>query len=637
MFTSERANRADWEWTAVFVETRAYRTLAERERDDVARMLDLVRHLGGKVARVFGRDVAEELNRYAETHDIEEIIVGSSSSSRLDRLRGRGVVNRLLRRVRTAHVRVVGTGGRLADPRPDRRDQRTAVIRVVGRYAFGAGAVAGAALVSRSVAPFVALPNLSLVFLTAVLFAAVTWGLGVSIVTSILAAVTYNFLFFPPVHTFMVHSADDVLTLAIFLLAAVLTGNLAGRVRRQAETAKQRESTTAALYSLSREIAEAVGLGELLAAICEDVSGLIDARVVILLPDGQDGALTARYPSDAPLDSGEEDIEFRAVMSAWEHARPAGRDTDVLPQAVRQYLPLHTANGVVAVLGVELPDGQAERGPAWRGLLAALLDQSAVAIERVQLSQRVDQATVEAETERLRSVLLLSVSHDLRTPLASIIGAATGLLERGAEHTQDTHQELVTTIRDEALRLNQFVGNLLGMAQLEAGVLKPNLEWVQVEDMVGAALTGEEDVLRNHRTRVEIDQDLPMLQLDFVLMRQVLSNLLSNAAKYSPPNTDIEILGYRDGESVVVEVTDCGVGIPSDDLPHVFEKFYQIPDGDLRRAGAGLGLAICKGMVDLHDGQIRAASPTKYGQGATLSITLPASAQSPSVEGDGLL
>jgi two-component system sensor histidine kinase KdpD len=329
-----------------------------------------------------------------------------------------------------------------------------------------------------------------------------------------------------------------------------------------------------------------------------------------------------------------ESVDIEAAAAAWELQRPAGQVTDSQSTARHQYLPVGTANGPVGVFAIELDGNHRPMTTSWRRLLNALLDQSAVAIEGMELSRRMEQTQLEAEAERLRTTLLLSVSHDLRTPLASIIGSATSLLEANERYTEDTRLELLTTVRDEALRLNQFVANLLDMAQLESGSLDAKREWIEMQDVVGAALTRAKAALSDHVVNLSIDPALPMLRLDFVMMQQVLVNLLDNAAKHAPHGTPIEIAVSRDEDSVRMGVSDEGAGIPEVDLERVFYKFFRLHKGADRHAGAGLGLAICRGLVDAHGGRIFAQSPGKHGKGTTITVVLPIEGEAPSVESE---
>ncbi len=266
--------------------------------------------------------------------------------------------------------------------------------------------------------------------------------------------------------------------------------------------------------------------------------------------------------------------------------------------------------------------------PDQRRLLEALAGQAAVAIERGRLVREMEQARLLTETERLRDALLSSVSHDLRTPLASIIGAVTSLLSYGATYDETTRRDLLVTIQEEAERLNRFVGNLLDMMRLESGRLGLKREWVEIGDVIGTALARLVQPLNQYRLVVEVEPGLPMLWLDFVLIEHVLVNLLENAAKYSRPGAPIRVHARRHDHEVIVEVADEGVGVPSADLERIFDKFYRVERGDRHGAGTGLGLSICRGIIEAHGGTVSARSPAN-GKGTVVTVTFPVEKEPP--------
>jgi two-component system sensor histidine kinase KdpD len=485
-------------------------------------------------------------------------------------------------------------------------------------YLWSAAAVGLAAIVGKLLAWGLSLANPSLVFLTAVLVSAVSWGLRPSIVAALLSLLVYNFFFVHPVYTFTVASPQDLLTLMVYLIVAVLTSNLAARVRVQADAATQREARTAALYAFSREIAGAAELDDVLRAIVTQVAHLLRAQVVVLLPEADRLVLKAGAPATLHLT----DAEHAAATWAWQHHQPTGCGTETLPGAEWLYLPLGTVQGTVGVLGLQFDTPRVTLSPDQRRLLEALAGQAAVAIERAQLAQEMAQARVLTATERLRDALLSSVSHDLRTPLVSIIGATSSLLTYGASYDEATRRDLLLTVQEEAERLNRFVGNLLDMMRLESGVLKLKQEWVDLPDVIGTAVARLVVPLSRHRLVVEVEPGLPMLRVDFVLLEHVLVNLLENAAKYAPPGTTIRLDARREDDGVVVDVADEGVGVPAADLERIFDKFYRVQRGDRYGAGTGLGLSICRGIIEAHGGHISAKSPAN-GRGTVLTVRLP--------------
>ena len=361
-------------------------------------------------------------------------------------------------------------------------------------------------------------------------------------------------------------------------------------------------------------------LDDLLWATAYQISSMLNVRTVLLLPvkDGEGLEVCSGYPPEDQLDP----ADMAAARWTWEHNRAAGRGADTLPGGKRLFLPLRTGSGPVGVLGIDRDAPGPLLTPDGRRLLDALCDQAAVAIERIALARGLDEARVLAETERLRGALLTSISHDLRTPLASILGTVSSLRSFPERYGAAEREELLTTLQEEAERLNRFVANLLDMTRIESGAIELKLELIDVAEIVGSALQRAGNVLAGHHVAVAIQSGLPMLRLDAVLFEQVLFNLLDNAAKYSPADSRIDIRASRDGELVEIEVVDEGTGIPPADFERVFDKFYRVHAQDRRRAGTGLGLAICRGFVEALGGWIVARN-RRDRSGAVLTIRMP--------------
>jgi two-component system sensor histidine kinase KdpD len=292
---------------------------------------------------------------------------------------------------------------------------------------------------------------------------------------------------------------------------------------------------------------------------------------------------------------------------------------------------MRTGRGLVGVVGLDNDRAGPLLSPDERRLYDALADQAALAIERINLAQDVDRARIAAETEKLRSALLTSISHDLRTPLASILGSATTLKGYRKDLDETAQQQLIDTIQEEAERLNRFITDLLDMTKLEAGTIQPRTELIDLADIVGSALRRAGKFLARHRVDIDLKPDLPMVKLDPVLFEQVLFNLLDNAAKYAPVGTNIAIRAERAGKTVILSVADEGEGIPEADLERIFDKFYRVRAGDRQRAGTGLGLAICRGFVEAMGGTITAANRIDR-SGAVFIIVMPATAEAPVAE-----
>jgi two-component system sensor histidine kinase KdpD len=462
--------------------------------------------------------------------------------------------------------------------------------------------------------------SVSLVFLTAVLVCAIAWGLWPALFASMLSVLASNFFFIPPLYTFTIADPENVVALFFFALVAVIVSNLTAATRAQIVSARARAKTTAELYAFSRKVVAIGTLDDLLWATVFQVSSMLKLNTVLLLPDEESGVLNlaSAYPPEDNLD----DADMAAARWCWEHSHPTGRGSDTLPGGKWLFLPLRTGSGTVGVLGID----RNVPGPLLttdeRRLLDALADQVAVAIERISLARGLAEARVLAETERMRAALLTSISHDLRTPLASILGTVSSLRSYADKYDASDRDELLATLESEAERLNRFVANLLDMTRLESGAIELKLDFADVTEIVGAALERAGNVLARHRIEVSIASELPMLRLDPILFEQVLFNLLDNAAKYAPERSRIDVHARRDGDLVAVEVMDEGPGIPPGDLERVFDKFYRVHAQDRRRAGTGLGLAICRGFVEAQGGRIEARN-RRDRSGAILTVRVP--------------
>jgi two-component system sensor histidine kinase KdpD len=466
--------------------------------------------------------------------------------------------------------------------------------------------------------PIFGVENVDLVFLTAVVSVAVRFGLGPSLFASVAASLCYNFFFLPPVYTFTITDPTNVAAFFFFMLIAILVSNVAARVRTQAMTATSRVRTTESLYAFSRKLAGTATLDDVLWATAYQIALMLKVRVVLLLPE--DGVLTVKsgYPPEDQLD----EADLAAANWAWGNDRTAGRGSDTLPGAKRLFLPMRTGRGPIGVIGIDDDKTGPLLTPDQRRLLDALVDQGALAIERVLLVEDMDRVKRTVESDRLRSALLTSISHDLKTPLASVLGAASTMRELGSGLSETEKRDLLATVIEESERLNRFIANLLDMTKLESGAIVPNATRQDVGEIIGSVLRRASKILAHHSISLELASDLPMLELDAVLFEQVLFNLLDNAAKYSPVGTTISIRSQRDKTSVALQVFDEGSGIPPMELESVFDKFYRARKGDHVRPGTGLGLAISRGFVEAMHGTISASNRGDR-SGAVLTIRLP--------------
>jgi two-component system sensor histidine kinase KdpD len=616
------ADRLHAPWTAICVETRRSLQLSEEQRDRLADTLRLAEALGGEALTIpgVGRRIADDVISFAHANNVTQIVIGKSTRSRWFEIMRGSVVHDLVRRAGNISVHVIAGDEPAAQPVPRKTVQAADRSEPFDPrpYLMSLAIVAGGLAVAELIHPWFGIENVDLVFLTAVVGVAVRFGLWPSLLASVAASLCYNFFFLPPVHTFTITEPTNVAAFFFFMLIAILVSNLAARVRTQAVSAAGRVRTTESLYAFSRKLASTATLDDVLWATAYQAALMLRVRVVLLLPE--DGIITVKagYPPEDQLDK----ADLAAANWAWSNDRPAGRGSDTLPGAKRLFLPMRTGRGAIGVIGIDDDRTGPLLTPDQRRLLDALVDQSALAIERVQLVEDMDRVKRTVESDRLRAALLTSISHDLKTPLASVLGSASTMRDLAAKLTETEKTDLLSTIIEESERLNRFIANLLDMTKLESGAIVPNTARHDLGEVVGSALRRAGKILARHKVRLALESGLPMLELDAVLFEQVLFNLLDNAAKYAPEDTTISIEGWRDKDSILLQIMDEGAGIAMAELESVFDKFYRAQKGDHVRPGTGLGLAISRGFVEAMKGTISAANRGDR-SGAVLTIRLP--------------
>ena len=608
------AARLHAEWLTVYVETPDHARLSETDRDGLVRTLRLAERLGGQAVTLSGHSVTEEILAYARARNVSKIIVGKPAGPRWKDLLFGSVVDELIRRSGDIEIYVIR--GEEGEPSP-RRAARLGRPTNWRQLGWAVGTVGLCTALGWVMFSYFELSNIIMVYLLGTVLVAPRLSRPFTIVASILSVAAFDFFFVPPYFTFAVSDVRYFVTFAVMLVVAIVVSSLTVRIRQQAEAARYRERRTAALYDLSRELAGTRGAEALLRAAVRHIHELFAGQVVILRP-GPEGSLIlgAAHPAPFEMDADE------GGVSRWvyEHRQMAGLGTETLPGAQALYVPLIASQGIVGVLGVKPADTHAFADPEQLHLLETFANQAALAIERAQLAEEAQQAQVRAEAERLRNALLSSVSHDLRTPLATIMGSASSLLENGTHFQRGTWQDLLQSIVDEAERLNRLVSNLLDMTRLEAGTLAVKKEWHPLEEVVGAALARMEKRLGERPVNIHVPADLPLVRIDGVLIEQVLINLLDNGIKYTPVRSGIDISASVSDGAVRVEVADRGPGFAPGEEERVFDKFYRGQTADSR--GVGLGLAICRAIVEAHGGKIWAEN--RPGGGALFRFTLPA-------------
>jgi two-component system sensor histidine kinase KdpD len=615
------ADRLGAEWWVVYVETPAQLRLPPEAKDGVAETLRLAESLGAKTVTLTGARMSEEILAFARQRNVTRIVVGKPQRSLWKRIVLGSIVDALVQGSGDIDIAVISGDREEPAAAPVRR--RIARPTSWSGYAEAVATVLVATLLARLMFPLLEVSNLVMVYLLGIVLVARRQGRGPSLLASLLSVAAFDFFFVPPHLTFAVSDVRYIVTFLVMLTVGIVISGMTIRIRAQAEAVREREQRTAALYAMSRELASTTGVDELARITVRHVAEVFRARTVVLLPE--EGRLVPRgeLSTDVPLDGNEVGVA-RWVL---EHRQPAGLGTTTLPGASRLYVPLLASRGCAGVLGVRPADAHAFDTPEQLHQLETFANQTALAIERARLAEEAQQTQVRIETERLRNSLLSSVSHDLRTPLATITGAATTLLEQGGRLDAAAQRDLLESVREEAERLNRLVQNLLEMTRLESGALELRKEWHSIEEVIGAALRRLDKRLAGRRITTRVLPDLPLVAMDDVLIEQVLVNLVDNAVKYTPPGSPVEIIATATDRAVTVEVADRGPGIPAGEEEKIFEKFYRGQPRDGR--GAGLGLAICRGVVRAHGGRIWAQNLP--GAGVAFLFTLPVTESPPVV------
>lgn len=607
-------------WTALHVEVAGGAPLSADQRASLEDNLRLAEELGAEIAVVPGDDFAEAVLDYGHERNVTKIIIGKPLLSRWREWWRGTYVTDLIRRSGDIDVYVI-SGDEATQP--PRRRAESAVTSTYRSYLSAAAIVAVCALVAAPLSRYLAPTNVVMVFLAGVVATALTLGRGPTMLASLAGVAVFDYFFVPPYGTFVVDDAEYLFTFVAMLATGLIVSELTTRVRAQTDASRRRERRTAALLALSRELSVVSTREEVAQVARRIIHAALDVDVWIIAPT-TDGSLASADPAhDAappPKDEG-------VVKWVFDHRRSAGHGTDTLPGGEGTYLPLLATGGIVGVLGArpQVGDTRNETSPldtTQMQLLEAFAGQVAGALERCALVVQAERVRLQMETERLRNSLLSTVSHDLRTPMATITGAA-GLLVDGGDRIGDVARlELARSIRDEADRLNRLVANLLDLTRLEAGAIKLDLQLQPIDDVIGVVLRRMERELVNHPIEVHVPDDLPPVAIDALLIQQVLVNLLDNAAKFSPPDAPIELSVAMEGSVPVVSVADHGPGLVPGTEWKVFEKFFRAEGQS--QTGSGIGLAICRGIVELHGGTIVAEN--RAGGGAVFRFTLPPAA-----------
>lgn len=583
-------------WTAVHIETPRTRSLPDADKKRVAATLNLASQLGATVTTVPATSVIDGLIAFTADARATQLVVGKSARSRLFELRHGSVVDRLVRGTPELAVHVLP----MQTPAPHGQRARSMPVGSWGRrsdYLWAALMVAAVTALGSGLSHILNLANVALLYLLPVMAAASLFGLRAGLFAGIVSSLAYNFFFLPPTGTLTISNPENVVTVIVLLGVAFVTSQFAARVRAQADIAQSSARANAALAGFLGHLTQISAEDELAQAICGEIARIFDVRAVLMVASPDGPQVRAANPADDRMDT----IELAAASWVLERGLPAGRGSDTLTASDWLFHPLRSATGTLAAVGVSREDGSEPVTSDQLPLLMNLLDQAALAIERVRLTEEMQGVVQLKERDRLRAALLSSVSHDLRTPLTAILAAASEL-------RCSTNSPMVDTIEAEAQRLNRFVANLLDMARVEAGALNLHREAVDLADAIASAVHDTRRALDGHAIKLAVAPDLPLVRVDPQLFHHILINLLDNAGRYATPGTPIAIQAERQRDGLDLSVLDEGPGLPAGREREVFETFRRIEGSDRQQAGTGLGLAIVKGFAEAMGMRVEAAN-----------------------------
>ena len=605
----------DASWVAVYVERS--RPLSGPAADRLAGNIKLARELGAEIVTTADEDVAGGILRVAREQKATQILVGKTASQSLF---SPNVLSRLVKQSGELDIYVVG--GDESKPASRRRFRLPDIRSGLRQYLSSISAVLVVALMLYPLAPMIGYQAVALILLLTVVLLPLKLDAGPVLLAAALSAGIWDFFFIPPRFTFAIGHLHDVLMLGLYFVVATVSGVLTTRIRARERSVRMREQHASALYGLTKDLSVARSLDEVVRAVVENIKRYFDAETVVLLSQADGDIFTEAHPaSTLAIDA----REFGIAAWAYWNEKNAGRFTETLPSARATYHPLSGPRYPLGVIGVEIPTDRRPT-PDQDALLRSFLRQISSAIEREQLHALTRRTLVVAESERLYKTLFDSLSHEFRTPVSTILGAAEQL-QGDRQGAGGPDAEIIGEIHDAATRLNNLVKNLLDMTRLESGLLKVRGDWCEIADLIGTAVRKIEADLRGYRVAIEVSEELPLIRADQGLLEQALINILRNVPLHAAGATDISISAVKEENECVIEISDNGQGLPPDDLAKVFGKFYR--SRGARSGGTGLGLSIARGIVTAHGGTI--ACSNRAGGGAQFTIRLPLGTPPPAI------
>jgi two-component system sensor histidine kinase KdpD len=604
------AERRDAPWTVVTVQTGG--PMPAQRQQEIDRAFALARRLGGEAEQLHGANIVDAILDYATRSGVSTIVLGRTRERPVARMFNRTLTQQLLQRGAHYELTIVSTPeARARSRKSSLRDARHWVSRNdVGLALLSAVLATCAGMLAER---WLGLRDLSMVFIVAVVLVATKTRMAAAVLAAALCFLSYNFFFIDPRFTFYIGARQGVATVFLFLVAALVAGRLASRLRMQVLALRATNAHATALQTLGRQLAVAADRGQVIEAGQRALKQATGAEALVQASDAQRDDLHKDAMSDK---------DRAAADWCLKHGQPAGRFTDTLGNADWWFMPLQGDRDTVGLIGLRFPADATRLGAEERRLVEAMADDITQAILRTRLVSDLEDARVTSETERLRSALLSSVSHDLRSPLSAIIGAAGTLDSYGDSMDATDRHALLDTVRMEGERLDRYIQNLLDMTRLGHGGLALNRDWIGVDELIGSAVSRLQRYQPEVRFEVVVAEGLAPLWVHPALVEQAMFNVIENAAKFSPPGEPVTIDARDVDGQLRIDVRDCGPGIPEDERKRIFDMFFSVERGDRGRQGTGLGLAITRGMIGAHGGEVEAL-PGYDGHGTIIRITLP--------------
>lgn len=599
-------------WIGVNIDTGI--SLSDKDKATLTKNLSLVRELGGEVVSTADVDIGLALKRIALQHNVTQLIVGRPTRRLFrDLLHGGTILDRLVREGGNFDVHVLRPEAR--DDTAPKRHGNIEIESGLSTYGLVIGVIIAIALFDSSLMHIIGYRAVGFIFLLTVLALGMFVSIGPILVGAVLSALVWDFFFIPPYGTFQISAPEDIAMCTAYLLVAITTGTLTSRIRKREKMLRLREERTQMLYNIVQTVAAARDKKEYMPLVADKLGVILKGSFSIAALNKEKKLERLTYPA---RDWCNDDREWAVAQWAFEHGKQAGWSSDTLPSADGIYIPLRGISETVGILAY-LPSGKVRLLQEEENLLSTVARQLAISLERELLQERSQQVERLAESEKLYQTILNSVSHEIRTPLTAIIGYTSALQGDQPNVIADSRRQILGELSDNAERLNNVVTNLLDLSRLNSGTLRLNKDWHDINDLIAVVLSDLQKTLSGHPVTTRSAEVLPLIRIDFNLFKQALVNLLSNAAAYSPSGTTIDLEIMMSKDTIILKVTDKGPGIPTESLPHLFDKFYRVPGTP--SGGTGIGLAIAKAIVEMHGGAIEAANISKGG--TCFSIKLP--------------